>query len=219
MTDTPTSDAGTPEQQGNDRDRLTRLLAMLAKALGVAVTFVTLTGGAVTLLFQIAPTLEPCIGGSGVQFTSAAVLPNYRYDTYWRDLHGPDVPAYIKSLNGVELRYSYKTENLSGHGLVFRGTLQQIAPNGDLRPPGLPSFEYQVDDDLVAQGDLERMRLKAAPLNETPDKCSDDASGIFWIQLPPELPRHRRYRILMELYRGTTLDERVGVKESPVFEH
>jgi hypothetical protein len=200
------------------------VLASLAKVLGIVVTLVTLTGGAVTLLFQVDPTLEPCVGGSGVTFTSAQVIPDYPLTQYYIDITGnPNVPDAISSTEvGAEVRYAYTASNLSGNGLVLRGTLQEIAAGGSIVTPTLAPDEFTTDDNLVPQVTAKQLAnnmTKIPSISKTPSRCSENANGIYFIQLPPDLPRHHRYRVLLELYRGRTLDDRVGIGVTPTFEH
>lgn len=207
-----------------ERDALGRLLAALAKVLGIVVTLVTLTGGAVTLLFQVDPTLEPCVGASGVTFTSAQVIPDYPLTQYYTDITGnPNVPDSINSSEiGAEVRYAYTTSNLSGNGLVLRGTLQEIGADGSIVTPTLAPTEFTNVDNLVPQVTAEQLvknTHEIPSISKRPDQCSEDANGIYFIELPPDLPRHHRYRVLLELYRGRTLENRVGVGVTPVFEH
>lgn len=200
----------------SERDRLTRLFVTLGKLLGVVVTGVTLVGGTVTLLFQVDPGLEPCIGGAGATFTSVQVAPNYPLEQYFSDISHGQPPGGVPPLIGAEIRYSYSTSNLSGHGVRLYETLQEILRDGDVTaPPGPPA-------DSASGLDLQRPwgLPKQPPPVVTPSKCAQASSGIDWIQLPTTR-RHHRYRVILEFYRGALGDftDRVGVGESPIFDY
>jgi hypothetical protein len=96
------------------RGRLTSLFTTLGKLLAVVVTLVTLVGGTATVLFQLDPSLEPCVGGSGARFTSIQVFPKYPLTQYLRDVNHGQTPAGVPTLVGAEIRYNYSTSNLSG---------------------------------------------------------------------------------------------------------
>lgn len=210
---TPTSGG----EAASERDRLHRLFVTLGKLLGVVVTFVTLIGGTVTLLFQVDPGLEPCIGGAGVTFTSVQVAPNYPLEQYFSDIsHGRPLPSAPPPLIGAEIRYSYSTSNLSGNGVRLYETLQEILRDGDVTAaPGPPA-------DATSGLDLQspwRLPNQPPPV-VTPNRCSQDSSGLDWIQLPTSR-RHHRYRVVLEFYRGELDDfsKRVGVGETPIFDY
>ena len=199
-----------------ERDRLTRLFATLGKLLGVVVTVVTLIGGTVTLLFQIDPSVVPCIGGGGATFTSVQVVPDYPLAQYFRDINHGQTPEGLPSIIGAEIRYSYSTSNLSGNGVRLYATLQEILPNGDVTAaPGPPAGPTSAED-LQRQVGLPTQ----PPPVMTPNKCSQDSSGLDWIEVPKG-QRRGRYRVVLEFYRGAlnTFTDRVGVGESPIFDY
>ena len=197
------------------RDRLTRTLAVLAKVLGVAVTLVTLGGGVVTLLFQVDPTLEPCIGSSGATFDAIQVFTGYPYTQYVADLRFNN-PGSYGSTPGVEVRFNYSLDNLSGAKPVLRGTLQQVAPDGHITTPQLPGFLAEIYRQHTNQTTGDALRRFARP-----DRCSQDGNGIYWMPLEPGVvPTHHSYRIVLELFDGSRLtDHRIGVGVTPVFDH
>jgi hypothetical protein len=210
VTDPDPDPAGGPPA-ADSGDPLSRALSTLAKVLGVVVTIVTLLGGLVALLFQVDPTLLPCVGGSGAAFTDIQVFPGYDYTRYVLDL---GIHVNYANSKGTEVRYGYQVNNLSGASLTVKGTLQQIAPDGDITYPRLGGFDsvvYEQRTNLAPGFGNLRARL-------TPNRCSQDGSGIYWMQMPSQVPRHHRYRIVLELYRGSTLEQRVGVGVTQIFD-
>ena len=192
---------------------LTRTLAVLAKVLGVAVTLVTLGGGVVTLLFQVDPTLEPCIGSSGATFTAIQVFTGYPYTQYVADL-GINPAGYFAT-PGVEVRFNYSLDNLSGAKPVLRGTLQQVAPDGHITAPRLPGFLDEIYRRQTNQTTGDALRKFASP-----DRCSQDGNGIYWMPLEAGVvPTHHSYRVVLELFDGSSLTDRIGVGVTPVFDH
>lgn len=202
-----------PEDVNSDpsRDRLTHALVTLAKVLGVVVTLVTLSGGVVTLLFQVDPTLEPCIGSSGATFTGVEVFTAYPYTQYAADL-GLNPHGYA-STPGVEVRYNYQLNNLSGAKPVLRGTLQQVASDGRITVPrlnGVLAHVYRQETNESTGQALHKF--------VRPNRCSQGGSGIFWMPVT-WVPAHRHYRIVLELFDGPTVSDRVGVGVTPMFDH
>jgi hypothetical protein len=214
--------AGSAESvPGRNRRRLR--VPDLAKLLGVVVALVTVAGGAVTVLFQLDPSLEPCIGGAAVTFTSIQVVPDYPFNRFVYDLTGElGGGGRVGGVVGAEVRYSYSAANLSGDPLVLRGTLLALARNGDIEYPPLNVLSYDAEDDLVPQRGVSGFFASRVPVlkqvTSTPDRCSQDASGLYWMFAPPFGGRRHRYRVLLEIYRGRTLQDRVGVGQTPVFE-
>jgi hypothetical protein len=203
-----------PEDVASDpsRDRLTRTLVTLAKVLGVVVTFVTLIGGVVTVLFRVDPTLEPCIGSSGATFTAVQVFTAYPYTQYAADLRLN--PNDYAPTPGVEVRYNYQLNNLSGAKPVLRGTLQQVASDGRITVPQL--------NGLLARVYLQQTNQSAGQALHkfvTPNRCSQGGSGIFWMPVTSVVPAHHHYRVVLELFDGPTLADRVGVGVTPIFDH
>ena len=207
----PSDPPGAPE-----RDRLTRLFITLGKVLGIAVTLVTLIGGTVTVLFRLHPSWEPCIGGGGAAFTSVEVIPRYPLAQYIRDVDHDNTPVHLPPLMGAEIRYSYSTSNLSGNGVRLYESLQEILPNGDIAAPPGPPPDTTSSENLQSQVGVPGQPAPAV----TPDKCSQDSSGLDWIDLP-KTPHRHRYRVVLELYKGAknSFTERVGVGQTPTFDY
>jgi hypothetical protein len=200
------------------RNHLTSLLTTLAKVLGVVVTLVTLVGGTVTVLFQLNPSLEPCIGGSAATFTSVEVAPNYPLAQYLRDVNHGQTPPGLPPLIGAEIRYNYSTSNLSGNDIRLYTTLQEVLPNGDVRAPPGPPPSTTSSENLQQQHGVPGQ----PPPVVTPNKCSQDSSGFNWMELPQnQRGQHHRYRIVLEFYRGpaNTFTDRVGVGETAIFDY
>lgn len=200
------------------QDHLARLLTTLGKVLGVVITLVTLVGGTVTVLFQLDPSLEPCIGGSGATFTSVQVASDYSLVQYLRDVNHGQTPAGLPPLIGAEIRYNYSTSNLSGHDVRLYATLQEVLPNGDISAPPGPPPSSTSSENLQPQVGLPNQPSPVV----TPNKCSQDSSGLNWIELPQShRGRHHRYRIVLEFYRGpaNTFTDRVGEGETAIFDY
>jgi hypothetical protein len=203
-------------QLARERDLLTHLFLSLGKLLGVVVTLVTLVGAVVTLIFQVDPTLVPCIGGGQATFTGVVVVPDYTLQQYISDVNNGNVPDNVPPTVGAEVRYSYSASNLSGNHLRLYTTLEQVAPNGDMMAPPSPPGGVLSSANLQSQVGLPGQPVPVV----TPDRCSLDSSGLDWVYLPSARPRHR-YRILLEFYRGGRQDftDRVGVGMTPVFDY
>lgn len=205
-----------------DRDLLTHLFATLGKFLGVVVTLVTLIGGMVTLLFQVDPTLEPCIGGAGATFSNMEVVPDYSYTEFIRDVRqgidNDEVPPNLPQSTGAEVRYNYSTSNLSGNDLRLYLTLLEVKPNGDVAiPPGFAPGAGVLDVENLHGPD--GLRGDPHPV-VTPTRCSQESSGLDYIPLPPARPVHR-YEIVLEFYEGASAGytDRVGVGRTAIFDY
>jgi hypothetical protein len=200
------------------RDHLAWLLTSLGKVLGVVIALVTLIGGTVTVLFQLEPSLEPCIGGSDATFTSVQVASDYSLPQYLRDVNHGQTPPDLPYLIGAEIRYNYSTSNLSGHDVRLYATLQEVLPNGDISAPPGPPPGSTSSENLQSQVGVPGQ----PPPVVTPNKCSQDSSGLNWIELPQSHRGHlHRYRIVLEFYRGpaNTFTDRVGVGETAIFDY
>lgn len=199
-----------------ERDRLSRLLVALGKVLGIVVTLVTLIAATVTLIFRVDPSLEPCIGGAAATFTSVEVAPNYTLRQYLSDVNQGQTPPGVPAVVGAELRFSYSTSNLSGEGVRLYTTLQGISPRGDVTAPPGPPPGPTSSENLQPQVGVPGQ----PPPVVTPNRCSEDSSGLDWIKLPKRRGTHR-YRIVLEFYQGAnyTFNHRVGIGESPIFEY
>ena len=183
----------------------------------MVVTLVTLVGGTATVLFQLDPALEPCVGRSGARFTSIQVAPEYPLAQYLRDVNHGQTPAGLPALLGAEIRYNYSTSNLSGKDTRLYATLQDVLPNGDISAPPGPAPSPTSSENLQPQEGLPN----EPPPVVRPNTCSQDSSGLDWIELPgSHRGHHRRYRIVLEFYRGppNTFTDRVGVGETATFD-
>jgi hypothetical protein len=199
-----------------ERDRLTRLLVTLGKLLGIVVTLVTLIGATVAVLFRLDPSVEPCIGGARATFSSVEVAPNYLLAQYFRDINPTLTPQGVSPLVGAEIRYSYSTSNLSGKNIRLYATLQRIAPDGDVSAPPGPPTGPTSSENLQRHVGLPNQALPVV----TPNQCSQDSSGLDWIELPSS-HHPRRFRVVLELYQGAEgiFNHRVGVGETPIFDY
>lgn len=89
-------------------------------------------------------------------------------------------------------------------------------PNGDIIAPPGPPPNATSSQNLQHQVGLPSQPPPAV----TPNKCSQDSSGLDWIDLPNTHRRHR-YRVILELYKGApnSFTDRVGVGQTPTFDY
>jgi hypothetical protein len=181
---------------GSERDKLTHLFVTLGKVLGVVVTLVTLVGGAVTVLFQLDPTLEPCIGGAGTQFTSVQVIPNYPLSQYLLDELGY-VPSQPAPVVGAEVRYTYTADNLSGNQIVLYGTLehgQLGSGRGSCPAAHVPDEPPRAAPDRHPEqvlGAVERALLDGPPTEPAPAPVPHPARALSRAPRGIQRPRRR----------------------------
>ena len=163
------------------------------KALAVIVPLVAATLG---LIFTIRPSLKPCVGASGAEFTGAPVFPH----VHWRDhLYRTGASrAEIRQerdVVGAEVRYSYKVDDLRGSKLPIRWSLVSIEKDGTL-------------------GAVDRTQDRALARLVTPDACSVTGGQDLFVQIPD---RRKRYRVVLEIYRSKDLEDRLALEETPIF--
>jgi len=167
----------------------------LLKLLGAAVALVTLVGGGLALLFQLRPGLQPCVGGASAEFTGAPVFPQRYHDfLYSQDVSQQDI-ARQPDLNGVEVRFSYRAENLKKTHLQLYSSLVTVARDGEVS--GVVSEENRVIQRRIY-----------------PSTCTKTGGRDVFV---PILDPGKRYRVVLELYKGTTFDDRVALYETRTF--
>jgi hypothetical protein len=163
------------------------------KALAVLIPLTVATLG---LVFTVRPSLRPCVGASGAEFTGAPVFPHVHYrDHLFRtgasraDIRGE------RDVVGAEVRYSYKADDLRGAKLPIRWSLVSVEKDGTL-------------------GAVDRSQDRALARVVTPDACSTTGGQDLFVQIPD---RRKRYRVVLEMYRSRDLEDRLALEETPVF--
>lgn len=155
-----------PSQSGDAGGRWFR--STLPKLATFIVGLITLAGTAVAVLFQVDPGIAPCLSGRHASFTGAPVFPHYPYRRFLED-EGLDPRGY-PNVQGAEVRYSYRVDNLRGQVLVLRMTLVGIARDGTIRAAdtshvdGNDLFRVQtIKPDQCSQGEARRSSLTFLP--------------------------------------------------------
>jgi hypothetical protein len=165
----------------------------LLKALAVIVPLAVASLG---LVYTVRPSLKPCVGASNAEFTGTPVFPHVHFrDHLFRTgksradvLNEPDTV-------GAEVRFSYKVDDLRGEKLPIRWTLVSVEKDGTL-------------------GGVDRGQDRALARLVTPDACSETGGQDLFVQIPD---RRKRYRVVLEMYRGRDLEDRLALAETPIF--
>lgn len=163
------------------------------KALAVIIPLVVATLG---LVFTVRPSLKPCVGASGAEFTGAPVFPHVHYRDHL--YHTGATQAEIREepdLVGAEVRYTYKVDDLRGAKLPIRWTLVSVEKDGTL-------------------GAVDRTQDRARARVVTPDSCSVTGGQDLFVQIPD---RKKRYRVVLEIYRSGDFEDRIALEETPIF--
>ena len=167
----------------------------LLKLLGAGVAVVTLVGGGLGLLFQFRPDLRPCIGGASAEFTGAPVFPQHYRDFLYSQNDSQEDIARQPNLDGVEVRFSYRAENLKKTHLQLYSSLVTVARDDEVS--GVVAEENRVIQRRIY-----------------PNTCTSTGGRDVFV---PITEPGKRYRIVLELYKGTTFDDRVALYETPTF--
>jgi hypothetical protein len=176
---------------GDDRrkGRTTRLVTFGGLLVG-------LIAGVVGLLFQVDPKLQPCLGGSGGAFTGTVVFPHVGYRQYLTELGRTAAEvAQVPDDSGVDVSFSYHTDNLRGRTLTVRWSLLTIEPDGTLGP-------------VVAGDD----RLIATTINQ--DQCSQTTSWQLFAPIPSG---RARYQVVLELDGDQGYTSRIALTQTAIF--
>ena len=177
------------DSDGGD-GRTKRVLATAAVLISVAV-------GAVTLVFALKPDLTPCLGQSSAEFTGAPVFPHVRFrDFLMRSGRTREQVAGELNLLGAEIRFSYQTSGLRGVTLTVSWSLLAVERGGTV-------------------GAVLRKRDRLPAMTVTPESCSESGGHDLFIDYPPG--PHKRYRVVLELYRGDTFTDRLALAETKPF--
>ena len=165
----------------------------IVKALAVIIPLIAAT---LALVFTVRPSLKPCVGASGAEFTGVPVFPHVRFrDHLFRS--GASRAEILSEPNilGAEVRFSYKTDDLRGAKLPIRWTLLSVEKDGTL-------------------GAVDRTQDRALARLVTPDRCSETGGQDIFVQIPD---RRKRYRVVLEMYRSTDPEDRLALADTPIF--
>ena len=99
-------------------------------------------------------------------------------------------------LDGVEVRFSYRAQNLKNVRLTLYSSLVTVGRGDEVS--GVVSGENRVP----------QLRIR-------PDRCTKTAGKDVFV--PFLEPGDKRYRLVLELYRGETFADRVALYETPTF--
>jgi hypothetical protein len=170
--------------------------AIPMRALKLLAIIVPLVVAGVGLIFTLRPSLRPCVGASGAEFTGTPVFPRVRFrDHLIRSGLSPAEAAQEPNILGAEVRFSYRTEDLRGAELPITWSLVAIERDGTL-------------------GAVIRGQDRALATTVTPDSCSESGGKDLFVPIPDQ---KRRYRVVLELYREHALRERLALEETPIF--
>ena len=166
------------------------------RVLTTAGVLVTVAAGAIGLLFTLAPDLKPCLGGTSAGFTGAPVFPKVRFqDHLIRDGVPKSQVVQEPNLLGAEVRFSYRTDGLRGAKLTVTWSLVAIERDGTLG--------------AVVPG-----QDRALAMRVSPGSCSETGGKDLFVQIPR---RGARYVVVLELYKGTDLVDRLALVETAPF--
>jgi len=163
------------------------------KALAVIIPLAVASLG---LVFTIRPSLRPCVGASDAAFTGVPVFPHVRFrDHLFRS--GASRAEILSEPNilGAEVRFSYKTDDLRGERLPITWSLVSIEKDGTLGAV-VPSED------------------RAIAMVVTPDSCSETGGKDLFVAIPD---KRKRYRVVLELYRERSRQDRLALEETPIF--
>jgi len=163
------------------------------KALAVIIPLVAAT---LALVFTVRPSLKPCVGATGAEFTGVPVFPHVRFrDHLFRSGASRAEMRGEPNVLGAEVRFSYKTDDLRGETLPITWSLVSIEKDGTLG--------------AVVPG-----QDRALAMLVTPDSCSGTGGKDLFVPVPD---KRKRYRVVLELYREQSLQDRLALEETPIF--
>jgi hypothetical protein len=174
------------------RRRFGRTATVLA-ALGAIVT--TAAAG-IGLLFVLAPGLQPCLGSANATFGDAPVVPRvaFRDHLIRRGVPYADAARQPNSI-GAEVRFTFRTEGYRGEELPVTWSPFYVGTDGVL-------------------GGVVRGQDRAVAMTVEPNRCRDGSGYDLFVPIPN---RTRRYRIMLELFRDRSLQDRLDLVETKVF--
>jgi hypothetical protein len=174
---------------------------------GVTAVILALVG-LVNLILQVDPALAPCLGARDAHFTGAPVFPQYPYRSYLSDIGHPT--AGYENPKGVEVRVSYKADNLRGYKLALRATLVKIGPGGEISG----TYTSVLPQGIESESNASDIRFGPHAENFTPSKCSQVGGGALWL-IPPS--SRGRWQFILELFAGTNVADRLALGHTQVF--
>jgi hypothetical protein len=140
------------------------------------------------------PELRPCIGKTQATISASVFPGERRRDALIRNGMPFNVAKKVTNSLGVVVRYTIDADGYRHRPLAVAYTLFSVGRDGTLGPV--------VGTDRVPDRIFE------------PAACSDQGGYDAFIAVPHA---HRRYRILLELFRDTKLRERVSLLETAPF--
>lgn len=179
----------------------------VSKGIATIAAIVAVAGGVIGLVFKLDPSLSPCLSGSGATFTGAPVFPQYPYQQFLVD-RGMSLREALKIVpdpTGVEIRFSYRAEDLRGQKLRLVVTLERVDRDGTARAAVLSPFGNNYVGDT---GEVTNYPLTVGP------KCSEVGGGLIFTQLPQT---RGHYDAILELSLGQPQD-RIALTRTPIFD-
>jgi hypothetical protein len=168
------------------------------KVLGLVGLVVSAVAGIATLLFTLDPDLKPCIGGAEASFTGAPVFPNTPKDRHLERSGAPrSVVRDAAGQLGAEVRFSFHVSGLRGETLSVRYSLVRVGRDG-------------------AFGAIDPEADRGPGITFKSEACSEIIGQDLFIN-KPESPSRHRYRVVLELYRGDSFDQRLGLTQTAIF--
>jgi hypothetical protein len=166
------------------------------RLLGALAIIVPILVGATTLAFSWKPGLKPCLGDTDASFTGAPVFPHVGFrDHLIREGTPREEAAKEDNIPGAEVRFSYTTNGFRGKRLVITWSLVRVERDGTL-------------------GAVVRGEDRALARVVTPDSCSEAGGKDLFV---PILTPGKRYRVVLEMYRSASFDDRLALTETDVF--
>ena len=161
----------------------------------VAIIVPILVAG-VGLIYTVRPGLKPCVGAEQAKFTGVPVFPRVHFrDHLFRSGVSQAEIRKEPDVLGAEVRFSYATEDLRGAKMPIMWSLVTIKKDNTLGP--------------VVRG-----QDRVLAMLVTPDSCSESGGKDLFVQI---LEPKKRYRVVLELYRDRTLQDRLALEETPIF--
>jgi hypothetical protein len=157
---------------------------------------VSVIAGVLGLLFVLDPGLKPCLGDAEAEFTGAPVFPHVRFRDYLvRSGKSYEAARKEPDITGAEIRVSFRTNGVRGEELPVTYSLLTIDRNGTL-------------GSVVAGQD------RSLAMTVRPQNCTQTGGKDLFVPVPRS---GRRYRVVLELYRDKSLDERLALTQSEPF--
>jgi hypothetical protein len=180
------------EEEEEERRSKARVVAFLS-LVGLVIT--VLAGGT-SLVFSLRPGLRPCLEESAATFTGAPVFPRTSYHAHLLHKGEPrDEVAAEPNPLGAEVRFSYQIDDLRGTALPLYWSLVSVERDGTV-------------------GAIDPTQDRLLAMTVTPDSCTETGGNDLFVLIPAP---GKRYRVVLELYRDASRDERIALTQSAVF--